>query len=130
MQKAVTAGIGATIVAYLVGAMFGTYGAWSLALNQPATPIGRWILVLTLGVILAAAYNFFGFAKSLPGDALTKGATFGLFVWLVTLVVGAILTTVGQYVYATPVGTTIFLSLLLHLVWGGLLGFFFQENFK
>ncbi|MEM3063599.1 MAG: hypothetical protein QW303_08690 [Nitrososphaerota archaeon] len=130
MQKVISTGVLSGIVAYFVGASFGVYGIWSLIIDQSPTLIGRWLLIIVVGIALAEIYNFFGFAKSIPGDTLVNGAVFGVFIWVATLVIGAVFNVVGQYVYTSPVSQTMFLSLVLNIIWGSVIAYLFKENIK
>ncbi len=130
MQKVIVAGVGAAVIAYLSGAVLGTYGAWSLLLDQATTVLGRWLIAMVIGVALAEAYQFFNFAKTLPGDTLVNGAIFGLFIWLITLVAGIVFVNVGQYVFVSPTSTNLFLQVLLHIVWGSTLAYLIQTDVK
>ncbi|HEY5600874.1 MAG TPA: hypothetical protein VIK81_02180 [Patescibacteria group bacterium] len=128
MKNIVLAGASASLIGLVAGSLLGTFGAWGLALDQSPTPAGRWIIALTLGVVLAAVYVYAGFSKFLPGTAVDKGVVFGLLLWVVTLVVGAIVSGVGNYAFADPASRTVFLSLVLFVIWGGFLGFLYQES--
>jgi len=128
LKNIVLAGASASLIGLVAGSLLGTFGAWGLALDQSPTPAGRWIIALTLGVVLAAVYVYAGFSKFLPGTAVDKGVVFGLLLWVVTLVVGAIVSGVGNYAFADPASRTVFLSLVLFVIWGGFLGFLYQES--
>lgn len=128
MKNIVLAGLGASLVALVAGSLLGTFGAWGIALDQSPTPAGRWIIALTLGVIMSAVYVYAGFSKFLPGSAVDRGVVYGLLIWVVTLVLGAIVGSLGNYAFAEPSSRTVFLSLVLHIIWGGTLGFLYQES--
>lgn len=124
-QKAIPAGFGAAVLGLFLGALFGTYGAWTPVFFLATPGVSRWALAITLGIIFAFIYDYV--QKSLPGKTgIQKGAAFGLLVWIVTLILGAIFVFFRDAVYAS--GTVLFLAALLHLVWGGTLGYLYEQK--
>ncbi|OGY24605.1 MAG: hypothetical protein A2Y57_02055 [Candidatus Woykebacteria bacterium RBG_13_40_7b] len=129
VPRSFIAGTGATIVGLLVGGVLGTYGGWTPLLDLANTLIGSWIIAITLGVILVYLYGYLGFVNFLPGTAATKGVIYGLLVWVLLLIIGAIAPYFKDAVYTQPVGTTLFNTAILHIVWGSVLGYLYEQKF-
>lgn len=121
------AGFGAAVVALLVGAVFGSYGGWAPVLNLAGTYLGSWIIAIILVSVLAFVYAYW-FNEFLPGTPVVRGAIFGILVWILLLILGGVSSFFKAAVYPSPAGSSLFLSLLLHLAWGSTLGLLYEAK--
>src|SRR4030065_2554629 len=123
--RTIKSGAGAGLIALLVGASLGTYGGWfavfSLALNN----FGFWILAVVLAVFAAYIYGYW-FNAFLPGTPVIRGVTYGVLVWILMLILGGVSTFFKEATYPNPAGPTVFLTLILHVVWGSILGLLYE----
>ena len=126
-QRAVRAGVGSGIVAILVGAVLGTFGGWEPVFTLAATTFGSWVVVVVLSSVLAFVYGYW-FNAFLPGSAIIRGALFGVLVWILMLILGGVSDFFKSATYPDPSGPTIFLTLLLHTVWGSVLGIVYESR--
>ncbi|OGY29474.1 MAG: hypothetical protein A3F35_01925 [Candidatus Woykebacteria bacterium RIFCSPHIGHO2_12_FULL_45_10] len=119
------AGIGATAVGLIAGGALGSYGGWAPLLALSNNYLGVWVIAATLGVFLAYLYaNWFD--ALLPGTTAVRGAIFGALVWVLLLILGGVSSFFKEAVYPDPAGSSLFLSLVLHLVWGSILGLIYE----
>lgn len=123
--RAIRAGVGAAIIALLVGAAFGTYGGWEPVFALAATFFGFWAVAIVLGTVLAYIYGYW-FNAFLPGTPVIRGVIYGLLVWILMLILGGVSTFFKEATYPTPAGPTVFLTLTLHVVWGAVLGILYE----
>ena len=126
-QRAVRAGVGSGIVAILVGAALGTFGGWEPVFTLAATTFGSWIVAVVLSSVLAFVYGYW-FNAFLPGRAIIRGALFGVLVWILMLILGGVSDFFKSATYPDPSGPTVFLTLMLHTVWGSVLGIVYESR--
>lgn len=126
-QKAVRAGAGSGIIAILLGAALGTFGGWEPLFGLATTEFGSWILILVLSVLSAFVYGYW-FNAFLPGTEIIRGATFGVLVWILMLILGGVSDFFKAAAYPDPAGPTVFLTLVLHAVWGSILGILYESR--
>ena len=123
--RAIRAGVGAGLVALLAGAALGTYGGWAPVFDLAGSQLGTWVLALALSTFLAYVYGYW-FNAFLPGTAVVRGVAFGVLVWILMLILGGAFTFFKEATYPDPAGPTVFLTLVLHTVWGSLLGLLYE----
>ncbi|OGY22889.1 MAG: hypothetical protein A2172_03030 [Candidatus Woykebacteria bacterium RBG_13_40_15] len=126
-QRAIRAGVGSSIVALLVGATLGTYGGWAPVFDLASTSLGSWLVAIVLGTVLAYIYGYW-FNAFLPGTTVTRGIIFGVLAWILMLILGGVSGFFKEATYPNPAGPTIFLTLLLHVVWGSILGILYETR--
>jgi hypothetical protein len=126
-QRAIRAGVGATIVALLLGAALGTYGGWTPVFSLASTLFGFWLVAVILGIALAYIYGYW-FNSFLPGTVIIRGIIFGVLVWILMLILGGVSSFFKTATYPNPAGSTIFLTLLLHAAWGAVLGILYETR--
>ncbi|MCH7541934.1 hypothetical protein IH981_04145, partial [Patescibacteria group bacterium] len=56
--RTIRSGLGAGIVALLVGGALGTYGGWSAVFSLALNNFGFWIVAITLTVFAAYIYGY------------------------------------------------------------------------
>lgn len=125
--RTVRAGVGSGVVALLAGAALGTYGGWTPVFSLAASDFGFWIVALTLSVVIAYVYSYW-FDAFLPGSAVIRGVIFGILVWILMLILGGVSDFFKEATYPDPAGPTIFLTLVLHVIWGSVLGIFNESR--
>ena len=125
--RTIRSGLGAGVVALLVGAALGTYGGWSAVFSLAANNVGFWILAVVLAVFAAYIYGYW-FNAFLPGTPVVRGAMFGVLVWILMLILGGVFGFFKEATYPDPTGPAIFLTLVLHVVWGGALGMLYEAR--
>ncbi len=125
--RVVKAGAGASILGLLAGAVLGTYGGWSTVFSLATSEIGSWLIAIVLGIVLAYIYAYW-FNAFLPGTAIVRGATYGVLLWILMLILGGVSTFFKEATYPNPAGPTIFLTLVLHVVWGAALGLLYESR--
>ena len=123
--RAIRAGVSASLIALLVGAAFGTYGGWSPVFELAGTIFGFWAVAIVLGTVLAYIYGYW-FNAFLPGTPVIRGVIYGLLVWILMLILGGVSTFFKEATYPNPAGPTVFLTLMLHVVWGTVLGILYE----
>jgi hypothetical protein len=119
--RTIRAGVGSGVVALLVGAALGTYGGLAPVFSLAANDIGFWIIAVVLSVLAAYIYSYW-FNSFLPGSAVVRGVLFGILVWILMLILGGVSDFFKEATYPDPSGPTVFLTLVLHGVWGAVLG--------
>ena len=119
--RTIRSGLGAGIVALLVGGALGTYGGWSAVYSLALNNFGFWIVAITLAVFAAYIYGYW-FNAFLPGTPAVRGALFGILVWILMLILGGVFGFFKEATFPDPTGPVVFLTLILHVVWGGVLG--------
>src|SRR3989304_7085443 len=124
--KSVNAGLGAGLVGLLTRAVVGTYGGWAPVFELASTQFGFWVIALVSSVAFAYVYAYVGFPAFLPGTTLVKGAIFGALVWVLMLILGGVFEFFKEATYPDPSGPTVFLTLVLHLVWGSVLALLYE----
>lgn len=127
-NRIVSAGLVSSIISLVVGSVFNTYGAWGLMLTQAETTAGRWIIAMAIGIFLAWVYSFFRnnfFVASTPSF---RGVAFGLTVWIITLVLATLIEEFRNFAFKVPVGSTLFLTAILHAIWGGALASVYEAG--
>jgi len=125
--RTVRAGIGAGIVALLAGAAVGTYGGWSAVYSLAENDLGFWLIALVLSLVAAYIYAYW-FNAFLPGTAVLRGTVYGVLVWVLMLILGGVFAFFKEATYPDPSGPAIFLALVVHLVWGSVLGIIFEAR--
>jgi uncharacterized membrane protein YagU involved in acid resistance len=96
-------------------------GPWNMLAMFMKAPIAvGWILHFAIGVILAAVYGFL-FRPWLPGNRYVRGALYGIFPWLLAMLV--VVPMMGGPVFMGAALKAMG-SLLGHLVYGAVLGAF------
>jgi len=123
--RAIRAGVGASLAALLVGAAFGTYGGWAPVFDLAGSQLGSWAVAIVLGTVLAYIYGYW-FNAFLPGTPVIRGVIFGVLVWILMLILGGVSSFFKEATYPDPAGPTVFLTLMLHVVWGSLLGILYE----
>ena len=125
--RTIRSGFGSGLVALLVGAALGTYGGWLAVFSLAANNVGFWILAVILAVFAAYIYGYW-FNAFLPGTPVVRGALFGVLVWILMLILGGVFGFFKEATYPDPTGPAIFLTLVLHVVWGGVLGMLYEAR--
>lgn len=125
--RTVRAGVGSGVVALLTGGALGTYGGWSAIYNLAPSEVGFWLIAITLSVFAAYIYAYW-FNAFLPGTPVIRGALYGVLVWILMLILGGVFAFFKEAAYPDPSGPVIFLALVLHLVWGTVLGILFEAR--
>lgn len=125
--RAIRSGVGASVVGLLTGGILGGYGGWEPVFSLANTQIGFWVIAIVLGTVLAYIYGYW-FNSFLPGSALIKGLIFGVLVWILMLILGGVSAFFKEATYPDPAGATIFLTLVLHGVWGAVLGILYEAS--
>jgi len=126
-QRALRAGVGSALIALLIGGSLGTFGGWSAVFSLAATDFGFWVVAGSLSVLFAYIYGFW-FESSLPGTTVTKGAVFGVLVWILMLILGGVSGFFKEATYPDPTGPAVFLSLVLHSIWGSVLAVLYEAR--
>ncbi|MEX0621792.1 MAG: hypothetical protein WD187_02275 [Candidatus Woykebacteria bacterium] len=126
-SRTVRAGTGAGVVALLLGGALGTYGGWSAVFSLAANDVGFWLIAVSLSVFLAFIYGYW-FNAFLPGTSTVRGATYGVLVWILMLILGGVFAFFREATFPDPSGPTVFLALILHVVWGAVLGVLFETR--
>jgi len=94
-------------------------------LGVPAVPLVGWVLHFAIGVFVWGIL-FAVLHPTIPGSNLIKGLIFGIGAWLLMMCI--FLPMAGQGFFGTNVGMIIpVMALLLHLVYGAVLGFTFGK---
>lgn len=127
-NRILSAGIVSSVVALVVGSVFGTYGGWGLLLTQSETTAGRWVIAFCIGIFLAWVYSFFRNNFFVASTPAFRGVVFGLVVWLVTLILATLLDEVRVFAFKVPLGSTLFLTAIFHSVWGGVLASMYESG--
>lgn len=125
--KVVSAGFGAGVVGLIVGRFLGTYGGWSPVFSLAATSLGFWTIAIVLSIAFVYLYAYW-FHGALPGTPILKGAFYGVLIWILILILGAIFPFFRDATYAAPAGKTVFLSLVTHASWGFALGMLYEAK--
>ncbi len=123
--RVIKAGVGASVVGLFVGGVLGTYGGWAPVFFLANSQIGFAVVAIALGTVLAYIYGYW-FNSFLPGTPLVRGVIFGVLVWILMLILGGISSFFKEATYPDPAGPTIFLTLVLHGVWGAVLGLLYE----
>lgn len=126
-SRAIKSGVGSSIVGLLVGGVLGTYGGWAPVFELASTQIGFWVIALSLGVALSYIYGSW-FNSFLPGSAALRGGVFGILVWILMLILGGVSVFFKDATYPDPAGSTVFLTLILHVIWGKVLGILYEAG--
>lgn len=126
-SRIIRSGVGAGIIALLASSVLGGFGGWNPVVSLANNQFGGWLIVTLLSVVMSYIFGYF-FHDFLPGTATIRGAIFGVLVWILLLVLGGVSAYFNEAVYPNPAGTSLFLSLLLHLAWGGTLGLLYESK--
>jgi hypothetical protein len=126
-SQVVRAGIGSGLVALLVGGVLGTYGGWAAVFELAASNFGFWVVAVSLSVFIAYVYGYW-FNAFLPGTTVVRGALYGVLVWILMLILGGVFAFFKEATYPDPAGPTVFMTLVLHIVWGGVLGLLYEAR--
>lgn len=127
-NRVFSAGVVSSVIALVIGSVFNTYGAWGLLLTQSETTAGRWIIAFCIGIFLAWVYSFFRNNFFVTSTPAFRGVVFGLFIWLVTLILATLFDEIRVFAFKVPLGTTLFLTALFHAVWGGVLASMYESE--
>lgn len=127
-QKALVAGLYASVIGLVFGAAVGGLGAWQAVAAASKTPIGGVFVLLLIGSIFGYLYSFIGFDKWFKKEALVKGAAYGVLIWIATLIVAGIFPVAGETAFSQPLRAGLFVQLLTHLVWGASLGLLYEQR--
>lgn len=127
-NRIVSAGLVSAIVSLVVGSVFNTYGAWGLMLTQAETTAGRWIIAMAIGIFLAWVYSFFRNNFFVAATPAFRGVAFGLTFWIVTLILATLIEEFRVFAFKVPVGSTLFLTAILHAIWGGVLASVYESG--
>jgi len=129
VSKGVEAGFVATIVISIlmllqqaagVAPDFNLISMLKAAANMPDYTAVAWLVHFVIGVGLWGV-GFAALSPHLPGPHWLRGLVFGALAWVLMMVV--FLPAAGMPLFAQGLGTTIpIVSLLLHLIYGGVLG--------
>ena len=125
--RAIRAGVGASAVGFIVGGALGTYGGWTPVLSLAGSQFGFVVIGATLGIALAYIYGYW-FSAFLPGTAVIRGVIYGVLLWILMLILGGVSSFFKEATYPDPAGPVIFLTLVLHVVWGGVLGVLYESR--
>lgn len=119
--RLVRAGVGSGFILLLSGFALGTFGGWSVVLSLAPNDFGFWVVALVLSTVVAYIYGYW-FNAFLPGTPVVRGVIFGVLVWILMLILGGVSDFFKEATYPDPSGPTVFLTLLLHTIWGAALG--------
>jgi len=129
ISKGVESGFVATVVISMlmlaqaaagIAPEFNMISLLAQAANTPDHQSVAWIAHFAIGSVLWGA-GFAVFSPHLRGPHWFRGITFGVLAWLAMMLL--FLPTAGRPIFAQGLGTTIpLLSLVLHLVYGAVLG--------
>src|SRR3990167_5555894 len=125
--RAIRAGVGASAVGLIVGGALGTYGGWAPVLSLAGSQFGFVVIGVTLGIALTYIYGYW-FSAFLPGTAVIRGVIYGVLIWILMLILGGVSSFFKEATYPDPAGPTVFLALVLHLVWGTVLGTLYETR--
>ncbi|MEX0616459.1 MAG: hypothetical protein WD231_01440 [Candidatus Woykebacteria bacterium] len=126
--RVLKSGFGSAILALIVGGVLGTYGGWSAVLQLSSAQFGSWIIAVVLSVALAYIYSSW-FNSFLPGTPTARGAIYGVLVWVLMLILGGVSVFFKEATYPEArAGQVIFLTLILHVVWGASLGLLHESR--
>lgn len=127
-SKNLRIGLYSGALAIVVGTALGTYGGWLPLANQSNNLVGAAIIGLVFSILLAYIFGHY-FVNFLPGTPLVKGVIFGILIWLIFLILGNLGNFFKDAVYPLEnKETALFLSLVLHTVWGAAVGLFQTEK--
>jgi uncharacterized membrane protein YagU involved in acid resistance len=96
----------------------------SVSAHFPIGPAAGWAIHFLVGAVLALIYAGL-FARRLPGNALVRGVTYGVMVFVVAQL--TFMPLVGGGVFSRGDLELLAGSLLGHLVYGGLVGWIYGE---
>ena len=125
--RTVRAGVGAGAVFLLAGAALGTYGGWSAVFSLASSDLGFWLVAVALSVFMTYVYGYW-FNAFLPGTPIIRGTLYGVLVWILMLILGGAFAFFKEATYPDPSGPVIFLALVLHVVWGAVLGVLYEAR--
>jgi len=125
--RAIRAGVGASAVGLIVGGALGTYGGWAPVLSLANSQLGFVVIGVTLSIALTYIYGYW-FSAFLPGTAVIRGVIYGVLIWILMLILGGVSSFFKEAIYPDPAGGIIFLTLVLHVVWGGVLGLLYESR--
>jgi hypothetical protein len=92
----------------------------------PDSPVAAWVIHAVIGVVLWGLV-FAGTYETWPGAPATKGAVFGIMIWLLTM--SMFMPMVGAGFFATSIGFAApVVALVLYLVFGLVLGAVFGRG--
>lgn len=126
-NRIIRSSVYAATLALLVGSVFNNFGGWQSLFKIASNFIGVWVLAVVFTTILAFIYRSW-FANFLPGSVLLRGALFGSLVWIGFLILGGLLPYFKENVYQINLGNGLFISLVLHWIWGGALSTFLESK--
>lgn len=127
-EKGLVAGFYASVIALIFGHAVGGLGIWSAVAATSRTPLGGALVLLIIGAFLGYLYSYVEFGKFFGKEAIVKGVTFGVGVWLLTLIVASIFPILAERAFAVPLRANLFVQLLTHVVWGAGLGMFYEQR--
>ncbi|HEX7456736.1 MAG TPA: hypothetical protein VF303_04760 [Candidatus Nanoarchaeia archaeon] len=125
--RTLRAGLGAGLVTLLAGGALGTYGGWSAVFALAENDFGVWLVALVLSAFAAYIYGYW-FSAFLPGTAVIRGVIYGVLVWILMLILGGVFGFFKEATYPDPAGPVVFLTLVLHVIWGAVLGVLYETR--
>lgn len=127
-QKGLISGFYASIIGLLFGWAVGGLGIWTAFAASARTPLGGWLILLVIGSALGYLYSLIKFSDLFGKEAIIKGASYGVIVWIASLIVASIFPALGQSAFVEPIRSTLFVQLLTHIVWGASLGLLYEQK--
>lgn len=127
-EKGLVAGFIATIFGAYFAWAIGGLGMWAALLNVTFTRFGGWLLLLFIGTTFGYLYSYFGFSRFFGKEAIVKGATYGVIIWIISLIISSIFPYLGDFTFADSVRTNLFLQLVSYIFWGSILGFLYEQK--
>ncbi|MFQ5815816.1 MAG: hypothetical protein ACE5G7_04900 [Candidatus Hydrothermarchaeaceae archaeon] len=131
MKNAILAGLIGTILGMIFGTLTGTFGAWEpiLGVGGASGSVGFWVVGLVVGTAVSLAYPYALAARLPGGSGVVKGVVFGLVVWIVVDIVSLAVPAMNDAAYASPVAVTLILTAIMHVIWGGAVGYVNEKKF-
>ncbi|HSX57880.1 MAG TPA: hypothetical protein VLE47_01245 [Candidatus Saccharimonadales bacterium] len=126
--KIIRAGVLSGVLLILTGLAFGNFGAWQPFLSLVDNIFGKALLIIIDSIFLAFIFQRW-FSNFLPGSPLVQGAILGFLIWVTFLILGGLLGFFKEAVYpALDPGKSLFLNLLINLVWGCSVALFLESS--
>lgn len=127
-NRVFSSGFVSAIVALIVGAVFGTYGAWGLLITQAENTAGRWVIAIAVSVFFAWVYSYFRGNFFVASTAAFRGVVFGLSIWLLSIIIATLVEEVRVFAFRVPVGATLFLTAMMFAIWGAVLAIIYETG--
>ncbi len=131
LKNAILAGLVGTILGMIFGTLTGKFGGWQpiLSLGGPTGSAGFWVVGLVVGTALSLAYPYALGAKLPGGSGEVKGIVFGLIFWILVSIVSLAVPSMRAATYASPAAVTLVLAAIMHVIWGGAVGYINEKKF-